>query len=70
MANIVEYISFYKDKTFDEVPLNDVDALILSEFSYIELNKFLTEETMPITIGDLGETYFKKVTKESMKNRH
>lgn len=70
MANIVEYIQFYKDKTFDEVPLNDVDALILAEFSYIELNSFLTEEKMPITIEELGKIYFKKVTKESMKNRH
>lgn len=70
MANIVEYIEFYKDKTFEEVPLNEVDALILAEFAYIQLKEFLTEDIMPLTIHELGQIYFKKVTKEMMKNRH
>ena len=68
MANIVEYIEFYKDKTFEEVPLNEVDALILAEFAYIQLKEFLTEDIMPLTIHELGQIYFKKVTKEMMKN--
>lgn len=69
MSTIMDYITYYKDKRFDEIPFNDVDALILAEFSYIELDDLLRKENMPITLGELGDIYFSKVTKEKMKGR-
>ncbi len=69
MANIIDYIGYYKNKTFDEVPFNDVDALIFAQFSYIELGKFLSKKTMPISVYDLSTIYFASVKPENMKGR-
>lgn len=69
MANIIDYIGYYKNKTFDEVPFNDVDALVLAEFSYIEFDRFLSNKTMPISISALAKIYFSKVKPEDMKAR-
>lgn len=69
MANIIEYVQFYKNKTFEEIPFNDVDSLILSQLSYVELDSFLTEKVMPITVENLGNIYFSKIKKEDMKGR-
>ena len=43
MKNITAYVENYKDKTFDEMPFNRVDALILSQFAYFKLNGFVPE---------------------------
>ena len=32
--NIIDYIEIFSDKTFKEMPFNDVDALVLSTLSY------------------------------------
>lgn len=69
MANIMEYVTYYGDKTFDEIPFNDIDALIFTQFCYIELDNFLTPKTMPITIEKLSKSYFLKVRQEDMKHR-
>ncbi len=69
MANIVDYIRYYGDKTFEEVAFNDVDSLIFSELSYVELDDFLKKEVMPISIQNLGKMYFSKVKAEDMKGR-
>ena len=36
MNNIIDYIREYKDITFKEHPFNEVDALVLSQFSYLK----------------------------------
>ncbi len=36
MKNIIDYIREYKDITFKEHPFNEVDALVLSQFSYLK----------------------------------
>lgn len=69
MANIVTYVNYYKDKTFDEIPFNDMDALIFSQLSYVDLSKVMDSSKLPITIEALGKLYFKEVTKDQMKNR-
>lgn len=39
MANIVDYLKWRGDITFKQSPFNEVDNLILSELSYIEISK-------------------------------
>ncbi len=39
--NINDYIANYSDKTFKEVPFNEVDNLIFSELIYIPFNNYL-----------------------------
>lgn len=51
MANILDYLYWRGDLTLDQVPLNEVDALILARLSYLPLDKVgldKTEETMSI----------------------
>lgn len=35
MADIIDYIYRYKDKTLEEMPFNEIDSLVLSRLSYI-----------------------------------
>lgn len=46
MNNMLSYVDQYGDKTFDERPLNEVDALILSELSYLDFRPFI-----PFSVG-------------------
>jgi len=39
--NIIDYVKSCGDKTFDEMPFNRVDALVLSQFSYFKLDGFV-----------------------------
>ncbi len=49
MKNIIDYIKEYADLTFSEKEFNKVDALILSQFSYLKLDGFVPG------VGDMGE---------------
>lgn len=68
MANIINYVEYYGNKNFDEIPFNDVDALVFAEFSYLHLEDFVKGK-LPMTIHELAEIYFEKITKEEIKNR-
>ena len=36
MANLLDYLEWRGDLTFDQTPFNEVDNLILSELSYVD----------------------------------
>ena len=58
MGNIIDYIDAYADRTFDDMAFNKVDALILSQFSYLKLDGFVPEVgtfTDGITIADMAK---------------
>ena len=38
--NILDYLRKYKDKTFEEMPFNEIDSLILSEMAYLNLHLY------------------------------
>ncbi len=55
--NILDYLKKYKDTTFEQMPFNEIDSLILSELSYMNLqmytpkledNDFIKLQTMRI----------------------
>lgn len=52
--NIIDYLYRYNDVSFTEMPFNDVDALVLSSFSYIPFEEFEKN----------GHEYEKKTIKE------
>ena len=58
MANIMEYVKYYKDKSFDEILFSDVDSLIFSQISYVDFSSILKEEMLPISLIDLGREYY------------
>ncbi len=55
--NITGYIKNYSTATFDEMPFNKVDALILSQFSYFKLRGFVPEVgtfVPPVTVSAIA----------------
>ena len=65
MANINEYVKYYRNKSFNEVPFNEVDALIFSSLSYINFDGFMGN--LPKTINEVGTDYFSKMPKGKLK---
>ena len=62
---IVEYINKYKDKTFDEVSLNEVDNVIFSAISYIDLDNIVCNRSYSkIKIREASEQYFENYRKK------
>ena len=45
---IFEYIDKYGDKTFNEKPINEVDSVLFSFLSYVNLNKINFKDKMTI----------------------
>lgn len=61
---ILEYIEKYKDVTFDEVSFNEVDNVIFSSISYIDLDHIVCNHSYSkITIKDAKEKYFSTYSK-------
>lgn len=65
MANMIDYVRYYRNKDFNEVPFNEVDALIFTNLSYLKFDKTIGE--LPRTISDLAKDYFSKVSAENLK---
>ncbi len=52
---IIEYAYENRDKTFSELPFNDIDNVILSEISYISFENVIADEKnmKPMTLHEL-----------------
>lgn len=69
MANLFDYIKEYGTKTFDEVPFNEVDNLILCSLSYVDIKKYMPKKRFSeITLKEVGNLYFNKFKKRKYKN--
>lgn len=58
MGTIIDFIKEYGDYTFSEKPMNEVDSLILSQFSYLKFDGIvpgIEKDGMPVTIGYLDK---------------
>lgn len=65
---IKEYIRKYGNSTFEELPFTEVDALLFSELSYVDLRKiFKYKKNEKISLQQLSEIYFKKYDEETLK---
>lgn len=65
---ILEYIEQYKNRNFEEVNFNEVDNIIFSAISYINLDDIVcTHSYHKITIKEAAEKYFKRYNDK--KNR-
>lgn len=66
---ILEYIHKYQNQIFDDVSFNEVDNVIFSALSYIDLDHIVSTHSHPkITIQEAGKAYFEKYSakKKSM----
>ncbi len=73
MANIVDYIEWRGDLSFDVNPLNEIDALIFSQLSYINFKdivpkEFVQKKNPALTLAAVGRSFFDNKDFENRKN--
>lgn len=58
MANLFDYLNWRGDLTLDQVPLNDIDSLILSRLSYLPFDNIVPKSLREsITIKEAGKRF-------------
>ena len=69
MAGLSDYLVWRGDITFDEVPLNVVDALLLSQLSYLNLQGIIgmTERKKECTLAQAAKRFWQLHTEEEFK---
>lgn len=65
MENILTYLDWRKDITFDVQPFHEVDALIFSELSYVEWDGIVNDK--PISLQQACKIYMEHHTKEELE---
>ena len=68
MADILEYLDWRGDITFDVDPFNDVDNLILAQMSYTDLEGVMTQDE-ELSIEDVAGIYFNIHSEEEITAR-
>lgn len=59
MANLFDYLKWRGDITVSQCAFNEIDALILSEISYLNLSEFMSSDsTDGVTLSELSNTFF------------
>lgn len=69
MASLTDYLVWRGDITFDEVPLNVVDALLLSQLSYLNLQGIIgkNERKEECTLAQASKRFWQLHTEEEFK---
>ena len=69
MANLSDYLIWRGDITFDEVSLNVVDALLLSQLSYLDLQGIIgaKERKKECTLAQASKRFWQLHTEEEFK---
>ncbi len=68
MANVSDYLAWRGDITFEQLPLNVVDALLLSQMSYVDLRGIIGagEKKKECTIAEAAKKFWKLHTMEEL----
>lgn len=61
MANIIDYIKWRGDISFEMDPFNAVDSLILSEISYAPFEYVIEENDKGTSLAQLSKKFFQKI---------
>jgi len=70
MASLTDYLVWRGDITFDEVPLNVVDALLLSQVSYLNFQGIIgkTERKKECTLAQAAKRFWQLHTEEDFED--
>ena len=62
MANVFDYIKWRGDLSFEQSPLNEIDALIFCELSYIFFEGIVPEDLDEgyVTLAEAAEVFFER----------
>ena len=58
MADILDYMEWRGDVTFDMIPVNEVDGLIFSQFAYIPLEGVIDDMSGEMSVLEAGNSFF------------
>lgn len=65
--NMIDYIKWRKDLTFDERGINEIDSLLFSYLSYEMFDDFILNQRK--TIKEISDAFFKKYDEKTLDNR-
>ncbi|MBQ3871233.1 MAG: DUF2974 domain-containing protein, partial [Clostridia bacterium] len=58
MTNILDYIKWRGDLSFEKDPLNDIDALIFARLSYLDFSKIIGDDSsIRVTLRSASQLY-------------
>lgn len=69
MPTIFDHVKYYRNRSFKEVPFSDVDALALTELTFLKLDADIVAQ-LPLTLEELGKLYFAKTKKKDLKGKY
>lgn len=55
MGNITDYVTEYGNKKLDELPFNEVDSLVLSQFAYLKFDRLIEDSDHALTVSELKD---------------
>ncbi len=69
MANMLDYIDWRGDLTFDRSPFNDVDNQIFTQLSFIDFDKIVPgfHESGAVRLADAAEMFFAKHSRQQIE---
>lgn len=70
MGNILDYLDWRGDLTFNQSPFNEVDNVILSQLSYVNFDHIVPPKgsSADITIAEAAAVYFQQHSEEDIQN--
>ena len=69
MATVKDYVKYYKDISFQEIPFNDIDSLIFSQIVYADFEHIIpAEKGKYILFSDAARLFLKKYNFEKKKS--
>lgn len=57
-SNLLTYMGWRGDIPLEKSPFNEIDALVLAIFSYLNLEKYIPSDNKEVTVGEIAEKYF------------
>ena len=67
MADFLDYLEWRGDLTWEQSPFNEIDNLILSYLSYVNLDEVITSPQMCMTIAQASQKFFTIYSEEDLK---
>lgn len=57
-SNLLTYLEWRGDIPLEKSPFNEIDALVLAIFSYLNLEKYIPSGNKEVTVSEIAEKYF------------
>ena len=69
MGNIMDYLDWRGDITFEQSPFNEVDNVILAQLAYVNFRDIIPspEEKRSVTLKEASQMFFDMYTEKELK---